>query len=697
LSCKWDVLLNGHVEQSSPEIADLNGQPDVLVGTRDTGLVNALDLSNGNDVSGWPVATGAAVDSSPTAFPSPSGNGTDDVLVDSGDVVTVPPVSLDDDHGQVTDLSPTGSVIWKHGLADEFDPTFGADPAVYASPAVADLTGTGSPAVVTGGVSLSQYALNAQSGSTLVGWPQKTADSTFSTAAISDLDGGRDPVIVAGSDSSAGPGALYNWNGGVVRAETTSGQVLWTYPNNEVVTSSPAVGNLSGSADSVVFGHGRYWANRGSASDATAVTALNANGKLEWEDHLSGYTPASPALADLTGNGNLDVVEPTWTASGSNEGGAVYAISPSGQILWGPQGLWSNNAAANASEVLYGGVATANFGEGYQDVVAASGAGWNILDGKTGTPLLAYGPESGINIGWNGHAGYLAMQNTPLVTPDPSGAGLDIVLSGTYTSPTLNQGFVAVYQVTSAPTTVGQGAWPMFHHDQQHTGSAQQPAVSCRGCVPRGISGGYWLAASDGGIFSYGGAPFYGSMGGKRLDKPIVGMAATPDGGGYWLVASDGGIFAFGDASFDGSMGGRPLDKPVVGMAAGPDDHGYWLVASDGGIFSFGDVLFHGSMGGIPLVKPIVAIEPIPGAGGYWEIASDGGVFSFGASFYGSMGGRKLVSPVVDAGVVSPDVGGGYWEVGSDGGIFSFGASPFQGSAATVKLQAPIVAMAPRT
>ena len=54
--------------------------------------------------------------------------------------------------------------------------------------------------------------------------------------------------------------------------------------------------------------------------------------------------------------------------------------------------------------------------------------------------------------------------------------------------------------------------------------------------------------ATDGGIFSFGGAPFYGSTGSIALNKPIVGMAATPDGGGYWLVASDGGIFSYGDA-----------------------------------------------------------------------------------------------------------------------------------------------------
>ena len=35
---------------------------------------------------------------------------------------------------------------------------------------------------------------------------------------------------------------------------------------------------------------------------------------------------------------------------------------------------------------------------------------------------------------------------------------------------------------------------------------------------------------------------------GRAPHAPFVGMAATPDGGGYWLVASDGGVFAYGDA-----------------------------------------------------------------------------------------------------------------------------------------------------
>jgi hypothetical protein len=74
--------------------------------------------------------------------------------------------------------------------------------------------------------------------------------------------------------------------------------------------------------------------------------------------------------------------------------------------------------------------------------------------------------------------------------------------------------------------------------------------------------------ASDGGIFSFGDAQFFGSTGGIRLNQPVVGMAATPSGRGYWLVASDGGIFSFGDAQFFGSTGGIRLNAPMRGMLA---------------------------------------------------------------------------------------------------------------------------------
>ena len=120
---------------------------------------------------------------------------------------------------------------------------------------------------------------------------------------------------------------------------------------------------------------------------------------------------------------------------------------------------------------------------------------------------------------------------------------------------------------------------------------------------------GYWLVASDGGIFSFGDATFHGSMGGVPLNRPIVGMASTADGKGYWLVASDGGIFSLRGRHlprFDGRRTPQPADR---GHGLRPRTAGgYWLVASDGGIFAFGDATFHGSMGGVPLNRPIVGM-----------------------------------------------------------------------------------------
>ena len=204
---------------------------------------------------------------------------------------------------------------------------------------------------------------------------------------------------------------------------------------------------------------------------------------------------------------------------------------------------------------------------------------------------------------------------------------------------------------------------------------------------------GYWMVGADGQVLAFGSAVWAGSAAGTFLSHPIVGMAATPDGQGYWLGAADGGGFTYGDAAFYGSMGGRPLDEPVVGMAATPDGKGYWLVASDGGIFSYGDAVFHGSAGNLVLNRPVVGMATTTDGDGYWLVASDGGIFSYGdAAFHGSAGNLVLNKPVVG---MSVDLtGDGYWLVASDGGIFSYGTARFYGSAGNLTLNEPVVGMA---
>ncbi len=244
---------------------------------------------------------------------------------------------------------------------------------------------------------------------------------------------------------------------------------------------------------------------------------------------------------------------------------------------------------------------------------------------------------------------------------------------------------------------------------------------------------GYRLVASDGGIFAFGDAPFFGSTGSIKLNQPINGMASTPSAAGYWMVASDGGLFAFGDAGFFGSTGGMNLRDPVVGMtvsgtgrgyrlvtsagevfsfgdaarlpaeslpgrpaqpivgiAGTPTGAGYWVAGRDGQVTAFGDAPSLGSTG--PLNKPVVAIAATPSGGGYWLVASDGGLFAFGdAGFFGSTGAVRLNKPIV--GIAPTATGRGYWMVASDGGIFAFGDAVFLGSTGGIRLNQPVVGM----
>ncbi|GAC1590798.1 MAG: hypothetical protein NVS3B21_08700 [Acidimicrobiales bacterium] len=240
-------------------------------------------------------------------------------------------------------------------------------------------------------------------------------------------------------------------------------------------------------------------------------------------------------------------------------------------------------------------------------------------------------------------------------------------------------GRIACRVVTCTPAYLLDNACTTTAMYDEYTADHNRPCLQAPAFVRRaygsaatGDGSGLWLVAPDGGIFSYGAAPFFGSMGGKPLNAPIVAMAATADAKGYWLVANDGGIFAFGNAAFYGSMGGRHLNSPIVGMAATPDGKGYWLVASDGGIFAFGSASFFGSTGALTLNQPIVAMTATPTGQGYWLVATDGGVFTFGSAvFAGSTGGKGLRALI--AGIVPTPTGKGYYLWGQDGSVFAFG------------------------
>ena len=162
-------------------------------------------------------------------------------------------------------------------------------------------------------------------------------------------------------------------------------------------------------------------------------------------------------------------------------------------------------------------------------------------------------------------------------------------------------------------------------------------------------------------VLAFGAAADHGEPQGP-LQLPVVGIEATPTGGGYWLVASDGGVFCFGDARFLGSTGGERLNRPIVGMAASATGRGYWLVASDGGVFCFGDARFVGSAADIPLNRPIVGMAATPSGEGYWFLAADGGISAFGdARYLGGGTNRPHAGDATD--IAGRTDGRGYWIV----------------------------------
>ena len=228
----------------------------------------------------------------------------------------------------------------------------------------------------------------------------------------------------------------------------------------------------------------------------------------------------------------------------------------------------------------------------------------------------------------------------------------------------------------------------------------QRPVV---GITPTGTDAGYWLVASDGGIFAFGNAGYFGSIPGlgylpagtpgrlPRLNAPVVAMVPTTDGGGYFMVASDGGVFAFGDARFEGSCPGIG-GCSGSGVAVMPDasGNGYWLVTASGHVYTFGDAAYYGAPGPVGTVTSAVRT---PDGNGYWILMSNGSVAAYGdATSYGQLPGGQATGANPATAIFSTADGFGYWIGTANGSVYSFGDAQYEGGLGANRLNAPIIA-----
>jgi hypothetical protein len=339
------------------------------------------------------------------------------------------------------------------------------------------------------------------------------------------------------------------------------------------------------------------------ASDPVSTPTFSSAGEYFDVDLSAGNTFTTTTINDCNLNGGLGL---EWfNPAADNGAGAWQPVEPTPTFSAGPPPCLSVTLDNESSPTL----------------AQLTGTVLGVTSGPTPSTLTQTSPTTATVSQGYGYTGQLTVggaTGSVTYTETPSADSSDVVVTangGISAAGSLTPGSYAV-SGTDSDTSGDSGTWT-FTLSVVPTSTPPPPA-------------GYWLVASDGGIFSYGDAAFYGSTGSLHLNKPIVGMAATANGGGYWMVASDGGIFSFGDAKFYGSTGSLHLNKPIVGMAAAPDGKGYWLVASDGGIFSYGDAGFFGSDIGHQLSNPVVGIATTRDGNGYWLVTSDGHVTSFG-------------------------------------------------------------------
>jgi hypothetical protein len=456
------------------------------------------------------------------------------------------------------------------------------------------------------------------------------------------------PTTTYGTVAAITPGYSGFVNGDTPSSLTTSPTCSTTQATSSPVASSFYASSCAGAADTnytisyvsgsvtVTTAPLTITASSGSVAYGSTPTVTPVYSGLEGGDTGASLTP--PPTCTTTATSASPVLGPPYTSSCSGASDPNYSIAyATGLTTVTPLPI----------------------------PVAVSGSQAN-----SGTPSFA-GSSGSLPAG-------VAVDRSGLTCSqvNPSTAITGSLTSGSYT---LAAGSCAGVTLSGANATNYSVRYTSSTNDFTVTGGPVAPPPAP---APPAPTYGYWLVGSDGGIFTFGVAQFYGSTGNIKLQRPVVGISPTASRAGYWLVASDGGVFAFGNAGYYGSIPGaglapagsglpHSLNAPIVGMVPSSDGGGYFMVASDGGVFAFGGARFEGScpgMGGCS--GAAVSVVPDASGNGYWLITQTGNVYAFGdAPFYGAPGNQG--SPVTSA--VRTADGGGYWVLLADGAVYAYG------------------------
>ncbi len=476
---------------SSPVIADIDadGVNEVVLGHQD-GYLRAYE---GDGSLKWASAaipgigpgcnaqaTPSSIDSSP-AVADLNEDGNPEVIVgvgsswargQSGSVI-----AFDGKTGNIiwqTDNGIDTHNIWARSLIRD-----GTCEGTFATPAIGDVDGDGWNDVVFASWDFMIWAVD-RFGEPLSGFPINNDDTVWSSPALFDIDGDGRMEIFVGGDST--PIGYFDHLGGVFRAlDWTPGGVnqLWHRTTSEVIQGSPSIADIDNDGRlELVVTTGEYWhvtcgaaspeahCSPGAGNDHNKVFAWHLDDGSDvsgWPVSTGHTVTASPAIGDLDGDGDLEVVVGGWDTY-------VRAWHGDGTPLWSVQP--SHGAAHLGPAIVAGHPVIADLdGDGDQDVAVGTYTGLALLDGRTGASF-----EGGLEWQYRMGAAW-SYESAPAV--GVLDGTRQIVFVGFDTPHGKTR--VAAFDLPGSTSIVD--AWPMFRQNAQRTGvgTGVGPAVSCDG------------------------------------------------------------------------------------------------------------------------------------------------------------------------------------------------------------------------
>ncbi|HSB36125.1 MAG TPA: VCBS repeat-containing protein [Thermoanaerobaculia bacterium] len=497
----------GPIRFGTPVVADLdkNGKKWIIVGTAGNGSGGWLYVvdprgtgaPNGGVRAGWPKQLPSEIASSP-AVADLDGDGFPDIVVGCGSNIDLNLA------GGVFAFRRDGSLIWQFSPRDTDGN--GQPDHVWSTPALADLDGDGLADVAFGSWDHYIYALKGTTGNPLPGWPLWARDTVWSSAAVADLDGDGVPEIIIGADSNTQGPPVNMQSGGALWVLRANGSLFpgfprfITPPDGQApvgIQSSPAAGDIDGDGcPDIVVGTGV------STSPAEKfLYAFRRDGSTlpGWPVPLNAHGATSPALADLNGDGVLDVVM-------TDETGWVYAVRGNGTLLPGfpmlPKSVWGTPAVTSSGPVV-AQIASSN------PAILVGAVGWEVtIISKTGTQISDDGSRGGklTYATGNSVAG-------PIVA-DLDGTGQQTIIAASQPSPGAGGPNGAVFAWNVGTPGQNSSPWPMLHRNEKRDGWSHTSPTS-PSCKPAPPATRFYTVmpcrvadTRGGGLLTYG-APAY--------------------------------------------------------------------------------------------------------------------------------------------------------------------------------------------